>query len=243
MNKISLLLVILLLAGCMQFAEKSEPKIIYKNNYDLKSWDLSGKISIKANNKSTSFNLDWRQRDKNLIINITNVFGFEVMRINVVESACGDLSENKCLESKSHPTDIILTISADIPAKGVYHVESLDELHDLVVSNFGFHVPFAALPYWIHAVTAPPAIAGNSSVFWRENESAIKAIVQIDHVIEYKKYQPFGDYYLPVRLKITPAFTCDGYFHLNSEGDSSDSNNCAAEIKLAIKNWQVINLK
>jgi len=195
-------LIVFLLPSCTLFfkdAKKQASKAIYADNNQIKSWNVSGKIAIKNNNVSNSFNLNWQQRDDVFVIKITNILGFKVMQLN------GDNSSVK------------LEISADVPAKGTYQAANFASLE---IPNFALNLPFDELKYWLLAISAPKSIAQIET----NNLGQVRQISQNGYLISYKNHQLSGKHYLPGRLNITNQYH-DG------------------ELILALKNWQINNLK
>ena len=145
----------------------------------LKHWDIAGKISIKTPQDAATGFLSWNQDVHKYQIFITGPLGQGSTKIN---------------GSKSK-TELLLP-GWDSPA--------VAESPELLMSQYlGWNFPIQDIHYWIKGQLAP----GSDFTIKTDDYGMTESLSQHGWKIDYSRFQQYGDYWLPGRVKIS------GYDH------------------------------
>jgi len=137
----------------------------------LESWELHGRIAVRAGKDGWSAGFDWRQADKDYRIQLRGPFGQGALKLE------GD------------PRGVWLT-RAGQPAVFSTDPEALLE------QESGWRLPIIGLARWLRGL---PGKQG-SAVSQRDTAGRLVSLQQRGWQIDYSDYQSYGDYVLPTRL-------------------------------------------
>ena len=144
--------------------------------YRIPVWQLSGRLSIRADNEALSGSLRWRQDIAAFIINFNAPFGQGALQIK------GD------------------SVGVELETADGRTLQA-DDIDQMFAEVAGWELPLSGLRYWIFGIPSPD----NEARLKREQDQAdgrITEIQQSDWVVALPRYVQIGEKSLPRKLRL-----------------------------------------
>ncbi|UYZ84956.1 lipoprotein insertase outer membrane protein LolB [Entomomonas sp. E2T0] len=172
---------LLLMTGCGLFTTKKTPHIIGPNEKlwqqhqtkiaELTTWQVDGKVGIRAGKESGSATLFWLQQFDYYDIRLSGPLGRGATRI---VGKKGD-------------------VTIEISGQGRYTAATPEEL---LQQQLGWNIPVSNLIWWIKGLPAPDTPYTHTL----NMDSRLQELKQAGWTIEYRDYQNHAGYWLPERI-------------------------------------------
>ncbi|GAA6132818.1 lipoprotein insertase outer membrane protein LolB [Halopseudomonas sabulinigri] len=140
----------------------------------IRSWELQGKLGVRAPGESGSGTLFWLQRNDYYDIRLSGPLGRGATRIQ------GDDQQTTLEVAGRQP---VSAASAEA----------------LLEQQIGWRLPVEHLLWWVRGLPAPDA----ASRLQLDTHSRLARLSQSGWTVEYSRYQQVGDVELPQRLQIS----------------------------------------
>ncbi|AWM81383.1 outer membrane lipoprotein LolB [Gammaproteobacteria bacterium ESL0073] len=177
-RSLALIGTLLLMTGCGLFShqEKSDtPEQNWQQHQakisTLDTWQVDGKVGIKAGKESGSATLAWLQQFNYYDIRLSGPMGRGATRI---------------VGQKGN-------VSIEIAGQGKYSATTPEQL---LQEQLGWNIPISNLVWWIKGLPAPET----PYTYKLNAENQLQELKQDDWTIQYQKYQDNNGYWLPERI-------------------------------------------
>jgi outer membrane lipoprotein LolB len=185
LRSLLLLLSLLLLAGCAAFESREAvlgagDERLWQAHKDriatLDSWQINGKIGVRAPTDSGSATLYWLQRQGYFDIRLSGPLGGGAARLSGRENA----------------------VELELANRQTYRANSPE---DLLEAGLGWRLPVSRLLWWVRGLPAP----GSPSQLSLDGQSRLASLQQDGWQISYLSYLEEEGYPLPERIKLQGA--------------------------------------
>ncbi len=161
------------LSGCSVFnLQQDDQELEYQLN-QIQQWQVRGKLSVISPEDAVTGYLTWQQDNEDFDLFLSGPFGQGSSRLE---------------GNSSHAT---LTL----PSKEPVHAPSAEYL---VAAYLGWEFPVLDLRYWVKGQPSP----NSNFTQVRNSLGLLENLKQHDWQVEFSRYQPQGDTWLPGRIKI-----------------------------------------
>lgn len=139
----------------------------------IQSWQVSGKIAAQSAHDSGSATVNWTQRQGLYTISLSGPLG------------------SHHLELKGQPGSVTL-----LTAEG--KSLSAQSPEQLLISQWGFHIPISNIKYWIRGLPVP-GVPVNTRF---DNQARLSSLTQQGWQVDFLDYTQVGQIQLPNRISI-----------------------------------------
>ena len=171
-------LLTLTLFGCAQAPVTRPPEPTWESRNKelaaLRSWDLQGRIALRAGDSSGSGSLHWSQRDGEYHIRLIAPFSAGVYELSGGNGR----------------------VSLRTPGQDVLQARDAQTLMQQVL---GWHLPVTGLSYWVRGLPAPAPQADGLTL---DGRNRLRALTQDGWSVTYKDYAATAGPALPSRLEL-----------------------------------------
>ena len=172
-----LLALVMLASGCALFAPDEPDRVMssaqQKRLYAVNSWVLEGRVAVKSNEGSWSASLIWQHDQSIDKLRLAGPLGQGGVAVEMSEEAI----------QITHSDGTVVT--SDAPEQ-------------LLQEEVGFHVPIAALRFWVLGLAVP-------EVDFKPRYDATNQLREIEQSgwrMSYERYVAVGEWILPEKLVI-----------------------------------------
>lgn len=166
--------IILIIVSCTTTKYVADIKTNQTSLYQIKSFQIRGKTSIKTPDTSFSTSIFWQQNYENYVIHLFGTLGIGAINI------------------EGHPNYVKLTNNK----KQTFTAKSPEQL---MQQQLGWHLPISNLYYWIHGLPNPNI----KSIEQYDKNHFLIYLKQQDWEIHYEKYAiNKNGLYLPTKINL-----------------------------------------
>lgn len=141
--------------------------------YGIKTWNLEGRIAVKAGNEGWNANLSWAHEDGQDRLLIAGPFSQGAVSI-IVQRELVYINEGNGAVTRSHDPDKLLK------------------------QKLGFTVPLHSLRYWVLGLPAPETEYQAKL----NDRGGLKGFIQQSWALDFEKFEPIGNYVMPQKITI-----------------------------------------
>ena len=183
-RRLTLWLLLSLLAGCAGFAEREPSSAGWKLHSGqlsaLQHWSANGKLALRTADASESATLVWQQNNQDTHLQLSGPLGIGATTID---------SDGQRLDIRRGDEHTTLDISTP----------------DAILLNTGWDLPLSALTHWLKGLPAPDSRIQSIEV--NTETELLQGLQQDNWEIRFEKYGQFQGYILPTRLQIQRGTT------------------------------------
>ena len=190
---------LLLATGCAALPPPGaapSPEVVQQRRAALSSiayWDLRGRVGVRLPDEGAHASLRWRHRGDGEEVDLTGPFGGGHARLQY-DATGARLRDARGREYQGADAETLL------------------------YRTTGWHVPLAALTYWIRGLPVPAVAAAEQL----DEHGRLRALKQLGWDIEFLAYDSVGEYELPSKL------------YLARGADAT-----RVEVRLALSRWDI----
>lgn len=174
-----LLLGLLLLNGCSQYATQQSPVATLSNKPLPEQWQIKGKLGVRSDNGNGSLSVNWQQNDNHYII--------------YTQAALGQGAATL----RGNDATLVITQAGKAPVTSFVP-------NQLVEETFGWSLPITDLKYWVRGIPNPEQ--NNARAQYNEAGNLIE-LQQYGWSLSLSRYRLIKDWALPGRIRATQGNT------------------------------------
>ena len=161
------------LSGCSLFNLQQDGQELEHQLNQIQQWQVRGKLSVISPEDAVTGYLTWQQDEEDFDLFLSGPFGQGSSRLE---------------GNSSHAT---LTLPSKEPVRA-------PSAEYLVAAYLGWEFPVLDLRYWVKGQPSP----NSKFTQVRNSLGLLENLKQHDWQVEFSRYQPQGDTWLPGRIKI-----------------------------------------